>query len=111
MSDPIRKIDILRSLYNTQSAQTKENIGEELKQIKTELRIANDVKATEEASADVKTLVGSASGSPYLTDQPYYNKNVIYNSPAETSWKDVRSEEENRKAAYNAWNLKKLNIM
>lgn len=111
MSDPIRKIDIMRTLYNAQNTQTKENVGDELKQIKTELRIANDMKPTGEASGDVKTLVGSASGSPYLTDQPYYNKNVIYNSPAETSWKDVRSEEDNRRAAYNAWNLKKLNIM
>lgn len=111
MSNPINKINVLRTFYNAQNAKGETNIGQDLKEIKTELRIANDVKATDEASSDVKALIGSATGSPYLTDQPWYNKTVIYNSPTETSWKDVRSEEENRRAAYNFANLKKLNIM
>jgi hypothetical protein len=111
MSNPINKISILRSLYSAQDAKAQHNIGDDLKQIKTELRIANDMKATEEACSDVKTLVNSATSSPYLADQQYYNKTALYNSPNETNWKEVRSEEDNRRAAYNSWNLKKLNIM
>jgi hypothetical protein len=111
MSNPINKINVLRSLYNAQNSKGDNNIDQELKEIKTELRIANDVKATDEATSDVKTLIGSAIGSPYLTDQPWYNKTVIYNSPTETNWKEVRSEEDNRRAAYNFANLKKLNIL
>ncbi len=111
MSDSIKRIDTLRSLYNAKNTQTTSSISEELRELKTELKIANEERALAQESNEVRTLVGSATSSPYLSDQPFYNKERIYNSPKEDSWKEVRSEEQNRQAAYNLMKLKKLNII
>ena len=113
MSDSIRKLDILRSFHKAQNAKSYDNIGEELKAIKTELQLANDLKYLGETSGTSApgNITSNATQSPYLEDQPYYNKEVRYNSERETDWKQVRSEEDNRRAAFNFRNLKKLNII
>lgn len=108
MSDPIRKVDILRSLYNANNIKSNSSLGDELKEIKTELKVANDLQA---GTQSVSNAIANATHSPYLEDQKFYNREVRYNSPRETSWKEVRSEEENLRAAYNARNLRKLNIL
>lgn len=104
MSDLIKKIDILRSIYNARSIHTNNGMDDELREIKTELKIANDLQTSSNA-------ITHSTNSPYLEDQKFYNKEVRYNSPRETSWKEVRSEEDNIRAAYNARNLRKLNIL
>lgn len=104
MSDPIKKVDILRSIYNSRSIHANNGIDDELREIKTELKIANDLQVATAA-------VTNSTNSPYLEDQKFYNREVRYNSPRETNWKEVRSEEENLRAAYNARNLRKLNIL
>ena len=111
MSDSIKRINVLRSMYNSRNTQLTSSTNEELRELKTELKIANDERALAQETNDVKTLIGSATSSPYLSDQPFYNQDRYYNSPKETSWKEVRSEEDNRQAAYNLMKLKKLNIL
>lgn len=110
MSDPIRKVQIMRTLYNAGS-KLNLNLADELNEIKTELKIANELSAD---AAEAQSSVNSATGltsSPYLQDQKFHLKEVLYNSPKEADWKEVRSEEDNRRAAYNARNLRKLNIL
>jgi hypothetical protein len=104
MSDQIKKIDTLRSIYNAKSIHANNSMDDELREIKTELKIANDLQSTSNA-------ITNATNSPYLEDQKFYNKEVRYNSERETNWKEVRSEEDNLRAAYNARNLRKLNIL
>lgn len=111
MSDSIKRIDAFRTLFNARNTQSYSNLGEELRDIKTELKIANQENALAQDANNAKELIGIATSSPYLSDQPFYNKDRLYNSPKETSWKDVRSEDENRQAAYNIMKLKKLNII
>ena len=111
MSDSIKRINVLRSMYNSRNTQLTSSTNEELREIKSELKIANDERALTQESNDVKNLIGSATSSPYLSDQPFYNKERYYNSPKETSWREVRTEEENRQAAYNLMKLKRLNII
>lgn len=111
MSDSIKRIEGLRTLFNAKNTQSYSNLGEELRNIKTELKIANHESALAQEENNGKEPIGSATSSPYLSDQPFYNKERIYNSPKETSWKDVRSEDDNRQAAYNIMKLKKLNII
>ena len=111
MSDSIKRIDALRNIFNAKNTQAISSISEELRELKTELKIANHERALGQDTGDVKTLIGSATSSPYLSDQPFYNKERIYNSPKEDNWKDVRSEDENRQAAYNLMKLKRLNII
>lgn len=111
MSDPIKKVDILRSLYNASNIRSNSSLGDELKEIKTELKIANDLQTDGAGARSVANAITNATHSPYLEDQKFYNKEVRYNSERETSWKEVRSEEDNIRAAYNARNLRKLNIL
>ena len=111
MSDSIKRINVLRSMYNSRNTQLTSSTNEELREIKSELKIANDERALTQESNDVKNLIGRATSSPYLSDQPFYNKERYYNSPKETSWREVRTEEENRQAAYNLMKLKRLNII
>lgn len=111
MSDPIRKVDILRSLYNAKSMKANSGLDDDLKEIKTELRIANDLRTDGNGAESVANAITNSTHSPYLEDQKFYNKEVRYNSEKETSWKEVRSEEDNLRAAYNARNLRKLNIL
>lgn len=105
MSEGISKISLLRNMYKAESRVYSGNEElRELKEIKNELKISNDLKAVE---IDAKEL----THSPYYTDQSYYNPERIYNSSRETDWKEVRSQEENLKAALVFRNMKRLNIL
>ena len=102
----------MRNLYNNNLAEQSElNMTVELRRLSTELKISNDERAMASDVADQTTLINSAKGSPYLQDQPNYKKDYFLNSPKETDWKEVRSEEQITRAAYNAQNLKRLNIL
>jgi hypothetical protein len=60
--------------------------------------------------SDVTPAITNAKGSPYLSDQSFHLKEVLYNSPAETEWKEVKSYEATRNISAFT-NLKKLNIL
>lgn len=113
MSESIKRINILRTIYNAKNDHTNTNVADELKQIKTELKIANDERAISGGSNNSDDTVDAIinTKSPYLEDQPYFKKELLYNSTKETDWKQVRSEEENNRAAYNAQKLRRLNII
>ena len=105
MSDGIKTVEFLRSYYKAISGSRVSNEDvRELKEIKNELMISNDLKAIDISQ---ETL----THSPYFTDQSYYNKKQIYNSSIETDWKTVRSQEENIKAALVLNTMKRLNIL
>lgn len=105
MSDGIKRLDSLRNLYKAQSGLSGSAVLGELKQITAELKIANN-----QNSADEKPITTSTN-SPYLPDQPFYDKEALYNSPEEVDWKKVRSYEETKQNALVIRNLKKLNII
>lgn len=105
MTDGIKRVDMLRQLYRSKESGASSAIEKELALIKNELAIANDEKS---ASASEIT---NATGSPYLSDQPYYSKEVIFNSPAEVDWKEVKSYEQSRNTDLAFKNLKRLNII
>jgi hypothetical protein len=67
---------------------------------------------TEETSeaCEAAPVITNATGSPYLSDQSFQLKQVLFNSPAETQWKEVKSYEETRNISAFT-NLKKLNIL
>ena len=104
MSDAIKRIELLRNTYRSRDLAGSSEVTRELKEIKHELRLANDEKAREESA------ITSATNSPYLTDQPFFIKEALFNSPAETEWKEVKSYEETRNQLVFK-NLKKLNIL
>lgn len=101
----IKRVDMLRNLYRATTPSTSSETVSELKQIKNELKIANDVKAREEDQ------ITNATNSPYLKDQPWYNKDVIANSEKETDWREVKSYEEAKNEVLIFRNLRKLNII
>lgn len=103
--DSIKKVDFLRSFYRAQGGVSHNELVREIKELKNEIHIANDIKA----EGDAKPT--NATGSPYLQDQPFQLKNVLFNSPQETEWKDVPSYEQTRENALAFRNLKKLNIL
>jgi hypothetical protein len=101
----IKKIDSLRNFYKGQSSYTNNETVGELREIKNELKVANDLTIIEEEK------ITNASGSPYLKDQPYYNKDVILGSIKETDWKEVKSYEDAKQEVIIFRNLRKLNII
>lgn len=107
-SDGITRINFLRSLYQAKESGSSSEVVRELQQVKNELKIANDEKSRENKQ------ITSATNSPYLPDQIFYKKDVVYNSEAETSWREVKSKEEIDKdiqEAYLESNRRKLNII
>lgn len=102
-SDSLKVLEANRNYYRAQNTVSNSETERQLKEIKNELQILNDNQAS-------NAPITNATGSPYLSDQEFSLKNIIYNSPDETSWKDVKSYEEmyNKTATYN---LKKLNII
>lgn len=106
MTDSITKLNLMRSFYRAQESSTGREDVRELKQIKNELKLANDLSASSKDEA--KT---NATNSPYAPDQPNILKEVIYNSPEETDWKKVRTYEESRREAFVFKNLRRLNIL
>lgn len=101
----IKRVDLLRNLYRSQGSGSNDRTVSELKEIKSELKIANDMKAREEDA------ITNASSSPYLKDQPWYNKDVIAGTEKETDWREVKSYEEAKNEVLIFRNLRKLNII
>lgn len=101
----IKRVDLLRNLYKASSTYSNDKTVSELKEIKNELKIANDMKAHDEDA------VTNATNSPYLKDRPWYNKEVIAGSEKETDWREVKSYEEAKNEVLIFRNLKKLNIL
>lgn len=107
-SDGVTRINFLRQLYQTKESGSSSEEVRELKQIKTELKIANDERVRE------NKVITNATNSPYLPDQIFYKKEVVYNSAAETNWREVKTSEEALKDSQNTYlesNRRKLNII
>ena len=102
MSD-VKRVEILRNLYKAQQGDSFNGLERSIKNAVIELKVANDMQASKQ--------VASANNSPYLTDQPYYNPEVVFNSSQETEWREVKTFEETRKDALVFRNLKRLNII
>jgi hypothetical protein len=104
MSDSVKRLEAARIMYKSQERPELNRSERELNDIKNEISILNDENAYR------TKVITNATGSPYLTDQTYYLKDVVYNSAEETSWKEVPSYDElyNKTAVFN---LKKLNII
>ena len=101
----VKRVDLLRNLYKAQSTYTSDRTVSELKEIKNELKIANDMKATDEEK------VNNVTNSPYLKDQPWYNKEVVFNTTKENDWREVKSYEDAKSEVLIFRNLKRLNIL
>ena len=101
MSDGIKRIDSSRTSYNKpQSDLSGSPVLNELKQITAELKELNQTSD-----------VNNATNSPYLHDQIFHKKEVIYNSPEESDWRKVRSYEESKQQALVFKNLRRLHII
>ena len=103
--DSLNRLNSKRALLNTQDEIATSGSERELKVIKNELKILNDETANNNEPA-----ITNASGSPYAVDQPFFNKEVVYNSTTETDWKEVKSYDE-LYSNLGSYNLKKLNII
>ena len=107
-SDGITRINFLRQLYQSQETGSSNEVVRELQKIKTEAVIANDDRVRDD------NPITNATKSPYLTDQVFYRKDVVYNSAEETSWKNVKTSEEvslEAQEKYLEANRRKLNII
>jgi len=108
-SDGVNRINLMRNLYQAKNqSNSSSEVVRELQAIKNEISIAND-----EILSGQKVIT-NATNSPYLPDQIFYRKDVVYNSPEETSWKKVDSVEEVKRKQdekYIDSNRKKLNII
>ena len=107
-SDGITRINFLRQLYQSQETGSSNEVVRELQKIKTEAVIANDDRVRDD------NPITNATKSPYLTDQVFYRKDVVYNSAEETSWKNVKTSEEVSLEAQDKYleaNRRKLNII
>jgi len=105
MVDAIKKADLMRSFYKAQEEGSSSEVVRELKRIKNEIKISNDLRAEEEKP------ITNATNSPYAPDQPGFSKEVVYNSAEETDWRKVRSYEESKREAFVFTNLKRLNVL
>jgi hypothetical protein len=107
-NDSVNKVNLLRSLYTTKARESSTEELRVLKEIKSELVISNDLKSNESSP------INSATHSPYFKDQVYYNKEVVYNSPEETKWREVKTAEQDlqdSRQAYLESNRRRLNIL
>ena len=107
-SDGITRINLLRQLYQSKDAGSSSEVVRELQQIKNEIKITNDEKVRDD------TPITNAVKSPYLPDQLFYKKDVVYNSAAETSWKEVKTADQvvaDTQEAFFESNRRKLNII
>lgn len=103
-SDSIKRLEAQRSYYKAIDSKSSDSMSRELVNIKNELKILNDERAIEER------VITNKTGSPYLQDQEFYLRDAVYNSPEETSWKEVKSYDELYSKTVNL-NMKKLNII
>lgn len=107
-SDGISRLNFLRAMYQAKDTSSSSDMVRELQQIKNEVKISNDEKIRQEDP------ITNSTKSPYLPDQKFFNKEVVFNSPEETKWKEVKSAEQVQKdleASYVEYNRKKLNII
>ena len=107
-SDGISRINFLRQIYQAQESGSSSDVVRELQNIKNEVKIANDEKVRDD------NIITNATKSPYLPDQMFYRKDVVYNSAEETKWKDVKTAqqvEQNTTDNYIEANRRKLNII
>ncbi|MDO9182535.1 MAG: hypothetical protein Q7U04_09000 [Bacteriovorax sp.] len=107
-SDGISRLNFLRQLYETKTNGNSSEVVRELQQIKTEVKIANDERVRDDAP------LTNATKSPYLPDQMFFKKDVVYNSAEETKWKDVKTSDQVEKETqenYLESNLRKLNVI
>jgi hypothetical protein len=107
-SDGITRINFLRQLYQSQDSGSGSEVVRELQKIKNEVKIANDEKVRDDST------ITNATKSPYLPDQMFYKKDVVYNSAEETKWKDVKTAdqvEQETQENYLESNRRKLNII
>jgi len=107
-SDGITRINFLRQLYQSQESGSSNEVVRELQKIKAEAVIANDERARDNST------ITNATKSPYLTDQAFYRKDIVYNSAEETNWKNVKTSDEvslEAQEKYLEANRRKLNII
>ena len=107
-SDGITRINYLRQLYQAQESGSSSEVVRELQKIKNEAVIANNERVRED------NTITNATKSPYLADQMFYKKDVVYNSAEETSWKNVKTSDEAVKdiqEEYLESNRRKLNVI
>ncbi len=107
-SDGINRVNLLRNFYQAKESGSSSEMVRELQQIKNELKIANDERAQDEEA------LTNATKSPYLPDQKFYKKDVVFNSLEETKWKEVKSAEQVQKEVEDNFiesNKRKLNII
>jgi hypothetical protein len=106
--DGINRINFLRKAYQAEVSGSSSEVVRELQKIKNEIRITN-----EENARDNDTIT-SATKSPYLTDQKFYKKDVVYNSAEEIKWKEVKSADQVEKETQENFlesNRRKLDII
>jgi hypothetical protein len=101
----IKKVDTLRNNYKAQTPYSSDEQVRELRNIANEIKVSNDL------AAGSNDKVNNATGSPYLKDQPFYNKDVILGSTKETDWREVKSYEEAKNEVLIFKNLRRLNII
>lgn len=107
-SDGINRVSFLRQLYQSRNTTSSSEVVRELQQIKNELILSNDEKIRDDQK------ITNATKSPYLPDQMFYKKDVVFNSAEETKWKEVKSADEVEKDTQEAYlesNRRKLNIL
>lgn len=98
--DALKRINMLRAFHQSREGGSSSETVRELKHIKGELKIMTD------ENARVAEPITNATNSPYLTDQSYHDRSVIFGSEKETEWKEVKTAEQLRQSV-----LKKLNII
>ena len=107
-SDGITRINFLRQIYQSQESGGSSEVVRELQKIKNEVKISNDEKVRDD------NAITNATKSPYLPDQMFYKKDVVYNSAEETKWKDVKTADQVEKETQENFlesNRRKLDII
>jgi len=105
-TDALKRIDGLRTQYRaSQTTSNASDVVKELQQIKNEVMIANDERASAEEP------ITNALHSPYLTDQKFYKRDVVKDSAEETLWKKDLPSYDDVHGKLVEYNLKKLNIL
>lgn len=107
-SDGITRLNFLRQYYQSQNTGSSSEVVRELQKIKNEVKISNDERVRED------NTITNATKSPYLPDQMFYKKEVVYNSAQETSWKEVKTAdqiEQETQEDFLESNRRKLNVI
>ncbi len=84
-SDGINRLNYLRQLPQSKDTGNSSEVVRELQKIKNELTIANNERVRDEDP------ITNATKSPYLPDQKFTKKDVVFNSAEELKWKEVKT--------------------